>query len=38
MIDPETLLLAGDDRFPNSALPVLIYRRALPTDTNGSDS
>ena len=32
MTDPETLLLAGDDRFPNSALPVLFYRRALPTE------
>ena len=32
MIDPETLHLPGDDRFPNSALPVLIYRSALPAD------
>ena len=32
MTDPETLKLLGDDRFPNSALPVLIYRGALPGD------
>ncbi len=28
--DPEQLRLAADDRFPNAALPALIYRQALP--------
>jgi uncharacterized protein YjlB len=28
----QTLLIAGRGRFPNSALPVLIYRAALPPD------
>ncbi|MGI4942872.1 MAG: hypothetical protein ACRYHQ_20300 [Janthinobacterium lividum] len=32
MTDPETLQLAGDDRFPNSSLPILVYRAALPAD------
>ncbi len=32
MTDPETLRLDGDDRFPNSPLPVLIHRGALPAD------
>ncbi len=30
MQDPETFTVAGDDRFPNSALPVLLYRTAVP--------
>ena len=30
MDEPEHLLLDGDDRFPNSALPVVLYRAALP--------
>ena len=32
MSDPETHLFADDGRFPNSALPLLVYRRALPLD------
>jgi uncharacterized protein YjlB len=32
MSDPETHLFADDGRFPNSALPLLVYRRALPPD------
>lgn len=29
---PESFLFADDGRFPNSRLPLLIYRRALPAD------
>jgi uncharacterized protein YjlB len=29
---PETHLFAADGRFPNSALPLLLYRAALPAD------
>ncbi len=29
---PETHRFADDGRFPNSALPLLVYRRALPPD------
>ncbi len=29
---PRTYRFAGDDRFPNSALPVLVYQAALPPD------
>ena len=32
MTAPETCLFAGDGMFPNSSLPVLIYRAALPAD------
>ena len=32
MDEPQTLRFAGDDRFPNSGLPVLLYRGALPGD------
>lgn len=30
--DPETFSFADDGRFPNSALPLLLYRRAVPAD------
>ena len=30
MHDPEAICCPGDDRFPNSPLPVLLYRAALP--------
>ncbi len=30
MDDPDQIRCAGDDRFPNSTLPILIYRTALP--------
>ena len=30
---PETYVLDGDGRFPNSRLPALVYRRALPSDS-----
>ena len=30
MPEPETLVLSGDERFPNSLLPVVVYRGALP--------
>ena len=30
--DPETFIFAGDGWIPNSRLPLLVYRRALPTD------
>ena len=29
---PETFAFADDGRFPNSALPLLLYRRAVPAD------
>lgn len=32
MSDVETHRFADDGRFPNSALPLLVYRRALPPD------
>ena len=32
MIAPETYHFADDGRFPNSALPLLVYRGALPPD------
>ena len=32
MSDPEAHRFADDGRFPNSALPLLVYRRALPAD------
>jgi len=32
MPDPETHRFADDGRFPNSALPLLVYRGALPAD------
>lgn len=32
MDDAETHRFADDGRFPNSALPLLVYRRALPPD------
>jgi uncharacterized protein YjlB len=32
MPDPETHCFADDGRFPNSALPLLVYRAALPSD------
>jgi len=32
MSDAETYLFADDGRFPNSALPLLVYRRALAPD------
>ena len=32
MSDAETYHFADDGRFPNSALPLLVYRRALPPD------
>ena len=32
MSDPETYQFADDGRFPNSALPLLVYRQALPPD------
>ncbi|MBV8914140.1 MAG: cupin domain-containing protein [Acetobacteraceae bacterium] len=34
MIEPETFRFADDGRFPNSRLPLLIYRRALPADAD----
>ncbi len=32
MPDPQTYHFAGDDRFPNSDLPVVVYSGALPAD------
>ena len=32
MIEAETYRFAGDGRFPNSGLPLLVYRSALPPD------
>jgi uncharacterized protein YjlB len=32
MIQPETYRFADDGRFPNSRLPLLVYRSALPAD------
>ena len=32
MSDPEAYRFADDGRFPNSALPLLVHRRALPPD------
>ena len=32
MTEPETHRFADDGRFPNSPLPLLLYRRALPPD------
>ena len=32
MIEPETYRFADDGRFPNSKLPLLVYRGALPVD------
>ena len=32
MIQPETYRFKDDGRFPNSALPLLVYRDALPAD------
>ena len=32
MDDPDAFRFPGDDRFPNSALPVLVYRGALTAD------
>ncbi len=32
MTEPETHVFAGDGMFPNSPLPVLIFRAALPAD------
>ena len=32
MNDPDAFRFPGDDRFPNSALPVLVYRGALAAD------
>src|SRR3954471_22990927 len=34
MIEPETYRFADDGGFPNSRLPLLIYRRALPADAD----
>ncbi len=34
MIGPETYRFADDGRFPNSSLPLLVYRRALPADAD----
>ncbi len=32
MIEPETFLFEGDGEIPNSRLPLLVYRAALPAD------
>ena len=32
MDDPETFVFADDGRFPNSPLPLLLYRHVLPAD------
>jgi uncharacterized protein YjlB len=37
MTKPETYRFAGDGRFPNSPLPLLIYRRALPADADAME-
>jgi len=37
MIEPETYRFADDGRFPNSRLPLLIYRAALPADADGME-
>ena len=37
MIEPETYRFAGDGRFPNSRLPLLIYRRALPAHADAME-
>jgi uncharacterized protein YjlB len=34
MTEPETYWFTEDDRFPNSRLPLLIYRRTLPADAD----
>ena len=38
MTEPETHAFAGDGMFPNSPLPVLIYRAALPADAAAMES
>lgn len=30
--DPETFVFADDGRIPNSPLPLLVYRQAVPAD------
>jgi uncharacterized protein YjlB len=37
MIEPEIYRFAGDGRFPNSSLPLLIYRRALAADADSME-
>jgi uncharacterized protein YjlB len=37
MNQPETHLFAGDGRFPNSRLPLLLYRGALPADAGAME-
>ena len=37
MDDPETYRFADDGRFPNSALPLLVYRSALPPDPSAME-
>jgi uncharacterized protein YjlB len=32
MIEPDTFVFADDGAIPNSSLPLLVYRRAVPTD------
>jgi uncharacterized protein YjlB/RimJ/RimL family protein N-acetyltransferase len=38
MPHPETYLFGDDGRFPNSALPVLVYRRALAPDAGAMEA
>ncbi len=38
MTDPEHLRLAADAGFPNSALPALVYRQALPAEPGAMEA
>ncbi len=37
MSAPETHVFAGDGRFPNAKLPLLVYRAALPADADAME-
>ena len=37
MIRPETYLFADDGHFPNSKLPLLVYRAALPSSASAME-